>query len=28
VIYDGEHQYLKTVELDGELEGWLYRVWQ
>jgi hypothetical protein len=28
VIYDGDHQYLKTVELDGELEGWLHRVWQ
>ena len=28
VIYDGTHQYLKTVEMDGELEGWLYRVWQ
>ena len=28
VIYDGEHNYLKTVELEGELEGWLHRVWQ
>ena len=28
VIYDGNHQYIQTVELDGELEGWLYRVWQ
>lgn len=28
VIYDGEHQYLKTVEMDGELEGSLHLVWQ
>jgi len=28
VIYDGEHQYLKTVEMEGELEGSLHFVWQ
>ncbi|MEE2882521.1 MAG: hypothetical protein VYD70_02240 [Planctomycetota bacterium] len=28
VIYDGDHQYLKTVELDGEIESWLHLAWQ
>lgn len=28
VIYDGTHQYIQTVELEGELEGRLHRSWQ
>ena len=28
VIVTGDHQPLKTVELEGELEGSLHLVWQ
>jgi hypothetical protein len=26
VVYDGEHRLLKTVEMPGELDGWVMRV--